>query len=209
LIRESFDASKPFSLHETAMDLYRLDLVVGGMPRAVAEFVDTRDFDFVLSAQKTLNNAYIADMTKYATSQETTRSMAAWASVPAQLAKENHKFQYKVIRSGARAFEYETPLDWLKSAGIVHKCVRVTEGKEPLAVYADNDSFKVYMMDTGLLCSKFDLAANVVISGTPNFDGFKGALTENYIMQALVANGFTPFYWRSPFCLSKRNQRTT
>jgi len=198
LIRESFETSKPFSLHETVMDLYRLYLVVGGMPRAVAEYIDTRDFDFVLSAQKTLNNAYIADMAKYATSQETTRIMAAWASVPAQLAKENHKFQYKVIRSGARAFEYETPLDWLKSAGIVHKCVRVTEGKVPLAAYADNDSFKVYMMDTGLLCSKFDLAANVVLSGSPNFDGFKGALTENYIMQVLVANGFTPYYWSSP-----------
>jgi predicted AAA+ superfamily ATPase len=198
LIRESFEASKAFSLHETALDLYKLYLVVGGMPRAVAEYVDTRDFDFVLSAQKTLNNAYIADMAKYASTQETTRIMAAWASVPAQLAKENHKFQYKVIRSGARAFEYETPLEWLQSAGIVHKCIRVTEGKVPLAAYADNDSFKVYMMDTGLLCSKFDLPANIVISGPPTFDGFKGALTENYIMQSLVSNGFTPYYWSSP-----------
>jgi predicted AAA+ superfamily ATPase len=137
-------------------------------------------------------------MAKYASTQETTRIMSAWASVPAQLAKENHKFQYKVIRSGARAFEYETPLEWLQSAGIVHKCIRVTEGKVPLAAYADNDSFKVYMMDTGLLCSKFDLPANIVISGPPTFDGFKGALTENYIMQSLVSNGFTPYYWSSP-----------
>jgi len=75
---------------------------------------------------------------------------------------------------------------------------RVTEGKIPLSAYADNDSFKVYMMDTGLLCSKFGIAANVILSGPHTFDGFKGALAENYICQNLAANGFTPFYWSSP-----------
>jgi predicted AAA+ superfamily ATPase len=198
LIQDSFEEFTPLSLHETAMDLYKTYLVVGGMPRAVLEYVDTRDFDFVISAQKTLNDAYIADMAKYAAPQETTKIMAAWASVPAQLAKENHKFQYKVIKSGARAYEYETPLDWLKTAGIINKCIRVSEGKMPLSAYADNSSFKVYMMDTGLLCSKFDIAAGVVINSPTSFDGFKGALAENYIMQALVANGFSPYYWSSP-----------
>jgi len=198
LIKDSYEAFTPLSLHETAMDLYKTCLVVGGMPRAVSEYVDTKDFDFVVSAQKTLNDAYIADMAKYATTQETTKIMAAWASVPAQLAKENHKFQYKVIKSGARAYEFETPLDWLKTAGMVNKCIRVSEGKMPLSAYADNGSFKVYMMDTGLLCSKFDIAANVVINSLTSFDGFKGALAENYIMQALVTNGFSPYYWSSP-----------
>jgi predicted AAA+ superfamily ATPase len=198
IIKDSYEAFTPFSLHETAMDLYKTYLVVGGMPRAVLEYVDTGDFDFVVSAQKSLNDAYIADMAKYATPQETTRIMAAWASVPAQLAKENHKFQYKVIKSGARAYEFETPLDWLKTAGMVNKCIRVSEGKLPLSVYADNTSFKVYMMDTGLLCSKFDIAAGVVINSLTSFDGFKGALAENYIMQALITNGFSPYYWSSP-----------
>jgi len=198
LIRESNSDLSPLVLHDTALDLYKVYLVVGGMPQAVLEYVDTRDFNFVLAAQKTINDAYIADMAKYASSQETTKIMAAWASIPAQLSKENHKFQYKVIKSGARAYEYETSLDWLKFAGIIHKCVRVTEGKIPLAAYADNDSFKVYMMDTGLLCSKFGIAANVILNGTPVFDGFKGAFAENYICQCLAANGFTPFYWSSP-----------
>ena len=198
LIKDSYETFTPLSLHETAMDLYKTYLVVGGMPRAVSEYVDTKDFDFVVSAQKTLNDAYIADMAKYAAPQETTRIMAAWASVPSQLAKENHKFQYKVIKSGARAYEFETPLDWLKTAGMVNKCIRVSEGKMPLSAYADNGSFKVYMMDTGLLCSKFDIAANVVINSLTSFDGFKGALAENYIMQALVTNGFSPYYWSSP-----------
>ena len=198
LIRDSYADFTPFSLHETAMDLYKTYLLVGGMPRVVFEYVDSKDFDFVISAQKALNDAYIADMAKYAAPQETTRIMAAWASVPAQLAKENHKFQYKVIKTGARAYEFETSLDWLNTAGIINKCVRVSEGKMPLSAYADNSSFKVYMMDTGLLCSKFDIAPGVVLNGPPSFDGFKGALAENYIMQTLVVKGFSPYYWSSP-----------
>lgn len=198
LIKECYENFSPNSLHDTALDLYKAYLVVGGMPRAVSEYVETRDFDFVMVAQKSLNDAYIADMAKYATPQETTKIMAAWASVPAQLAKENHKFQYKVIKSGARAYEYETPLDWLKTAGIINKCIRILEGKMPLSVYADNDSFKVYMVDTGLLCSKFDIVANAVLNSPPSFDGFKGALAENYVMQALVSNEISPYYWSSP-----------
>ena len=198
LIKESYAEFTPLSLHDTALDLYKTYLVVGGMPRAVSEYVDTHDFDFVTAAQKTLNDAYIADMAKYATPQDTTRIMAAWGSVPAQLSKENHKFQYKVIKSGARAYEYETAIDWLKAAGMINVCTRVSEGKMPLSAYADNDSFKIYMMDTGLLCSKFGIAANVVLSSPHSFDGFKGALAENYIMQALTVSGFVPFYWSSP-----------
>lgn len=197
LVKECYDDFSPNPLHDTAMDLYKIYLLVGGMPRAVSEYVDTRDFDFVKAAQKSLNDAYIADMAKYATPHETTKIMAAWASIPAQLAKENRKFQYKVIKSGARAYEYETPLDWLRTAGIVNKCIRISEGKMPLSAYADNDSFKVYMVDAGLLCSKFDITANVILSSSPSFDGFKGALAENYVMQALVANGISPYYWSS------------
>ncbi|MCK9312835.1 MAG: ATP-binding protein [Methanocorpusculum sp.] len=198
LIRECYESFLPFALHETAMDLYKTYLVVGGMPRAVSEYVETKDFNFVMATQKSLNDAYIADMAKYATPQETTKIMAAWTSVPAQFAKENHKFQYKVIKSGARAYEYETPLDWLKTAGIINKCIRIKEGKIPLLAYVDNNSFKVYMVDTGLLCSKFNISANVVLNSPISFNGFKGALTENYIMQVLVLNEINPFYWSSP-----------
>lgn len=197
LIKECYTDYLPNPLHDTAMDLYKTYLVVGGMPRAVSEYADTKDFNFVTATQKGLNDAYIADMAKYATPHETTKIMAAWASIPAQLAKENRKFQYKIIKTGARAYEYETPLNWLKTAGIVNKCIRINEGKMPLSAYADNDSFKVYMVDTGLLCSKFDIAATVILNSPSNFDGFKGALAENYVMQALVANGIHPYYWNS------------
>lgn len=197
LIRKSYETMSPLSLHDTAMDLYKTYLVVGGMPKAILDYVETNDFNFVIDTQKNLNNSYIADMAKYATPQETTKTMAAFASIPAQLAKENHKFQYKIIKSGARAYDYEPSLGWLKAAGIINKCVLAKEGKLPLSAYADNGNFKVYMVDTGLLCSKFGISANAVINNPHSFEGFKGALAENYVMQALIANGLQPYYWNS------------
>lgn len=198
LIREAYESFVPFTLHETALDFYRIYLVVGGMPQPVNVYVETKDFNFVHAAQKSLNDAYIADMAKYATPQETTKIMGAWASIPAQLAKENRKFQYRVIKPGARAYEYELPLQWLDSAGVVNRCIRVQEGRMPLSAFADTASFKIYMMDTGLLCSKFDIAVNMVLSNAHRMDGFKGALTENYVMQALTANGVHAYYWSVP-----------
>ena len=179
------------------MYLYRGYLIIGGMPKAVQDYIDTRDFNFVMSTQKTLNDSYIADMAKYSSAGETTRTLAAWNSIPAQLAKENKKFQYKVIKSGARAYDYAPAIDWLNAAGMINRCELVREGKLPLSAYVDSGSLKVYMMDTGLLCSKSEVPPIAILSSTPAIDGFKGALTENYVMQSLVANGITPFYWTS------------
>jgi len=197
-IRDAFNDLMPLQLHDTAMDLYKTYLVVGGMPRAVQEYAEKRDFDFVTAIQKTLNDSYIADMVKYAAPQETARIMAAWGSVPAQLAKDNRKFQYKVIKPGARSKDYETALEWLSAAGMINKCVHVTGGWTPLPAYAENDSFKVYLVDTGLLCSKLGIPVDTVLYTPHSFEGLKGALCENYIMQALVANGLDPYYWTSP-----------
>lgn len=198
LIREAYSGFTPLSLHDKAMDLYKTYLVVGGMPRAVQEYVNKKDFDFVAAIQRTLNDSYIADMAKYATPRQMTRNIAVWMSVPAQLAKENRKFQYKVIKSGARASDYEDALDWLTAAGMINKCFHVTQAQMPLEAYKENDIFKVYMVDTGLLCSKLDIAAKVVLHTPHSFDGFKGALAENYICQSLVTNGIKPYYWSSP-----------
>lgn len=198
LIRQSFQNNEPLSAHDLAMDFYKKYLVIGGMPAVVKSWLETQDFNYIVAVQKSLNGAYLADMAKYATPQETTRIMAVWDSIPGQLAKENHKFQYKFIRSGARAYEYELPLQWLKSAGMINRCDRVSEGKLPLTAYADHDAFKIYILDSGLLCAKFDLSARIVVDSPSSFDGFKGTLAENYIMQALVVNGFKPYYWRSP-----------
>jgi uncharacterized protein len=196
-IREHYQSNEMFSLHDTAMMYYKTYLLVGGMPRAVLDYIETKDYNFVTASQKSLNDSYIADMAKYATPNETTRIMNAYNSIPAQLSKENKKFQYKVIKSGARAYEYETPIEWLNASGVINKCVKVREGKMPLSVFVENESFKIYMADTGILCSKFSIPAKMILTETNAFDGFKGALTENYVAAALKTNGYDLYYWEA------------
>lgn len=194
-IRESFASSAPLATHERALEAMKKYIVTGGMPKAVAEYAEHKDFNYVTAVQKSLVNDYVADMAKYATPQDTARIIAAWNSVPAQLAKENHKFQYKLIKRGARSAEYETAITWLESSGIIHRCVRTAQGELPLSAYADDTAFKIYLADTGLLCSKFEIPPNVVIETPLAFNQFKGALAENCAMQALAANGVRPYYW--------------
>ena len=191
--RKAFSSRLPVPsfMHEELLSAYRDYLVIGGMPKAVAEYAEHKDFNYVTAVQKSLVNDYVADMAKYATPQDTARIIAAWNSVPAQLAKENHKFQYKLIKRGARSAEYETAITWLESSGIIHRCVRTAQGELPLSAYADDAAFKIYLADTGLLCSKFEIPPNVVMETPLAFNQFKGALAENYAMQALAANGAT------------------
>jgi hypothetical protein len=136
-------------------------------------------------------------MTKYVSPTETIRIMAAYNSIPAQLAKINKKFQYKIIKSGARANQYELSLHWLNASGIVVKCLKTTAGKFPLSLHAENNSFKIYMNDSGLLLSKFGVSANAIMSGNEGFNNIKGILAENYVANSLVINGYVPHYWES------------
>jgi len=161
------------------------------------DFVDKNDYDLVSSTQKNINNTYIADMAKYATASETSKIIAVFDSISSQLAKDNRKFQYKQIRSGARASDYEAAIDWLKLAGILIKCTRVSEGKAPPSVYADNSAFKSYLVDTGLLWSKYGLRPSAVMTDNGGYENIKGALMENCACTALVANGYQPYYWES------------
>jgi len=197
MIRECFENNSFFSAHNEFLDLYKTYLLVGGMPFVMSEYIKKKDFIQVCNLQRTIGDAYIADMVKYALPTETNKILAAYNSIPAQLAKENHKFQYKIIKTGARAYEFENSLDWLQIAGIVRKCVKITEGKFPLDLFAQNSSFKIYLSDCGLLASKFNLSPNVVLSDLSDFDHVKGALAENYVFSALTVNGYTPFYWES------------
>jgi len=196
-IRVSYTNNTEFSLHQIALDFYRKYLVVGGMPAAVNEYVDKKDYNFVASIQRTILNAYVADMAKYATANETTKIMAAFASIPAQLAKENRKFQYKIIKSGARAYDYETPIDWLKASGVIAKCIKVTEGRLPLSVFSENATFKVYMTDVGLLWQQLGVPANTILSESEGYENFKGILAENYVAASLFMAGHVLYYWES------------
>lgn len=194
LIREHFKSNEMFNLHEIALQYYKEYLVVGGMPRVILDFLETKDFNFVLASQKTINDSYIADMAKYASPMETIRILNAFNTIPSQLAKENKKFQYKLIKSGARAHEYEVPIEWLISSGIVNRCTKVNEGKLPLKAYCEPSSFKLYLGDSGLLCSKLEIPANLIINGNPKFNEFRGALTENYVCNALSSSNHSLYY---------------
>ena len=197
MIRQAFLEDKEFSLHSLANQYYRLYLAIGGMPRAILEYKEKQDMDFVTAILKDINNSYIADMAKYATSTQTTKIMAVYNIISSQLAKENKKFQYKLIKSGARAYEYETAINWLNASGIINQCTKIKEGKLPLSAFIEPESFKIYMSDVGLLCSKFGIPTNIVIVENDNMNDFKGALAENYVCNSLVQCGLKPYYWES------------
>ena len=197
MIRQAFSENKEFSLHSLANEYYRLYLAIGGMPRAIIEYKEKQDMDFVTAILKYINNSYIADMAKYATSTEITKIMAVYNIISAQLAKENKKFQYKLIKSGARAYEYETAINWLNASGIINQSTKINEGKLPLSAFIEPESFKIYMGDVGLLCNKFGIPTNIVIVENDNMNDFKGALAENYVCNSLVQCGLKPYYWES------------
>jgi predicted AAA+ superfamily ATPase len=199
IIQNSFDNNVPMekSLHEQALDLFLQYLVIGGMPEAILEYRKTENYTLVKAKQLSICNNYILDMNKYTdTKTQAVRNEAVYNTLPSQLAKENRKFQYALIKSGARANDYELSLHWLEKAAVIIKCNKVNEGKEPLANYEDFLSFKVYMSDVGLLAAKSN-NSHLSILGRTMGDTAKGAMTENYIAQELKANGFKFYYWES------------
>ena len=197
IIRTCYNSNLSCSLHEHFMEQFRLYLCLGGMPNVINTYLQTHSFDEVDVVQRNIVDAYIADMAKYALPVDTVKIMSAYHSVPAQLAKENKKFQYKFIKSGARSNQYETAIDWLCASGIVIKCVRIHQGHYPLSVHSEPGIFKIYMGDIGLLRSKLGIAAQVILSDSQQMNYFKGSLVENYVANALVSRGFECYYWES------------
>lgn len=197
VIRDLFSTFSPCSLHETLIDYYRTYLFTGGMPGVVKEYVETHDQMMTGEIKRGINDAYIADMARYTGKAETVRIISVYNSLTAQLAKENHKFQYKVIKSGARIAEYGTSIDWLKASGIVLACQKISEGHLPLSAYSDPGAFKLYHSDTGLLCAMAGLAEKSLTTKNLTGSGFIGALAENYVAKSLKAAGYTLYYWES------------
>lgn len=199
LISESFSMNTALSsaLHNKALELYLQYLVIGGMPEVVAEYMKDQNYTMVKARQLSICNNYVSDMNKYTeTKTQAIRNEAVYNSLPSQLAKENRKFQYARIQSGARAKDYELSLSWLDKASVIIRCNKTSEGKEPLAVYEDFLSFKIYMNDVGLLNAKSN-NSHLSVLGRTMGDTAKGALTENYVAQQLYANGLRIFYWES------------
>ena len=149
----------------------------------------------VRSIQQGIADAYLADMTKYASPLDSSKILNVWRSVPEQLAKENHKFQYATIASSARAFQYGAPINWLHAAGLVSFCYRVSEGRKPLRAFAQHDFFKLYVLDVGFLTMLQGLDASDLEPASDKGSRFRGGVAENYVMQQLRASGVEPFYW--------------
>ena len=197
-IREGYNTNRPLpeSLHSKALDLYRSYLVVGGMPAAISAYLRERKVMDSSLIQQAILSAYTADMTKYATASETSKIIACYDSIPAQLAKENRKFQYKVVRKGGSASLFGASIDWLAASSLVEKCERIEGGFMPPSAYRDLSAFKLYMNDVGLLANKSGIPASMMLSEHAGFT-FLGAMAENYIAQTLRAKGYPLYYWES------------
>lgn len=191
------NSSMPFALHDAAMLLYRKYLVVGGMPECVLQFTQTEDYILVRHTQNTILTSYLNDISKYNTSNEIKKTRLIYDNITVQLSKKNTRFQYKLIKKGGRAAEFENAIEWLCLSGIVSQVYKVEQIKKPLENYRDIDAFKIYVSDLGLLCAKKDLVANDVLYMVEELNDFKGGLTENYVNIQLTINGYKTYYWES------------
>ena len=198
-IREHYISNEPLdeALHNDAVLWLRRYFITGGMPAMVAEYVENQNFNNTSEIQQRILNEYVADMAKYADSRTAVKIRACYNSIPAQLAKENRKFQYKVVQKGGSASIFGEAVEWLRSAGVVLKCQAITQGTIPIAVFVDLSDFKMYLSDTGLLTMKSQMPHSMILSDIPIGGTFIGALTENYVAQALTANNFPLYYWKS------------
>ena len=169
---------------------------VGGMPEAVLKFTENANFKEVRDIQKQILDAYEQDFSKHAPRDIIPRIRMVWNSIPAQLAKENRKFIYGIIKEGARAKDYELALSWLVDCGLVHKICRATKPAIPLKAYEDRSAFKLFLADIGLLAAMGDIDAKTLVGGNSIFSEFKGALTEQFVLQQLNStNEYVIYYW--------------
>lgn len=175
-------------------EMLRYYYYVGGMPEAVLSFSQNRDWKEVREIQQEILKSYQRDISKHAPSDIVPRITDIWNSIPAQLSKENRKFIYGLVREGARAREYEIALQWLQDAGLIYKVYNVKAPRIPLKSYEDRAAFKIFLLDVGLLGAMARLKSTTIISGNDIFTEFKGALTEQYVMQQLSLN-YAPCYY--------------
>ena len=179
-------------------EAYRRYQVCGGMPAAVTAMMEKRGVQEVETIQKSVLTAYSLDFSKHAPSKDIPRIAAIWHSIPSQLSRENKKFVYKLVKSGARAREYEEGLLWLEHAGLIYRIFCSTKPRLPLSAYDDLSAFKIYLCDGGLLRVMARLPADVLWSDNPLYAEFKGAMAENMVLQSLVAHfEVMPRYWTS------------
>ena len=199
-IHNCYEANSPMpaALHEAGRKRYRQYLAVGGMPEVVARFIDTQDFTQVRHVLETIQMDYLDDMSKYQESaNEIKKTRLTYGTVAVQLSKKNTRFQYKIIKTGARASEYENAIEWLVSANLLSRVYRAEQIEKPLENYKDIDDFKIYLSDMGLLAAQKDIRAEDIFFMEEELADFKGGMTENYVNTQLVRSGFKPYFWRN------------
>ena len=169
---------------------------VGGMPEIVQDFVENKDFESVRNQQKEILSAYEEDFTKHIPTNTVAKIRLLWKSIPAQLSKENKKFIYGAPKEGARARDFEAALSWLINSGLVYRVNKITKPDLPITAYEDFNSFKLFVLDVGLLGAMTDLQADTIIDGNRIFEEFKGAIAEQYVLQQFKTIKDLPvFYW--------------
>lgn len=196
-IRRNYKENKqlPDALHHEAMQEYYNYCIVGGMPAAVLADMTANPTISQSEIRQMILDSYVADMAKYAATGETVKIYAAYDSLPVQLAKDSKKFQYKLIRQGARASQYGDSIDWLIKAGIVNKCTKCSQGYLPSAAYQDLTAFKLYYSDMGILSARTNMTTGRLLSNES--EHFRGIFAENYVACALKSLGHELFYWES------------
>ena len=198
-IRSHFlsNEAMPESVHSLAMDLYQKYLVIGGMPESVQRWVNTHSYLECRTVQQSILVGYNADMAKYAKPATTVKIRACFNSIPSQLAKENRKFQYKLAMKGGTAKIFGEAIEWLILAGTVHKCKLISHGFIPLSAQEDDSNFKIYMSDVGLLNTKAQMPVQILLNSIETDNTILGSVAENYVGQALAANGIPLRYWKN------------
>lgn len=195
-LMEQHDYAMMGNFRTELIDYLKYYYYVGGMPEAVQEYVQEKDFRAVREVQNKLLTAYENDLSKHAPAEMVTKIRMLWNSIPTQLAKENKKFVYGLVREGARAREYEVAITWLMDVGLVYKVERVKKPDFPLRAYQDFSAFKLFVLDVGLLGAMSRLNAKVILEGDRMFEEFKEALTEQYVLQQLIVHEENDiFYW--------------
>ncbi len=210
---ESGDAALIKNFNDQLIELLKQYYFVGGMPEVVNAFINDVDYNRARQIQNNILNAYENDFSKHAPISQLPRIRMVWQSIVGQLAKENSKFIYSILRQGSRAKEFELAIEWLKDAGLIHKAVRVKKPGLPINAYADWTDFKIYLNDVGLMCALGDLSAEILLSGHDLFKEFKGTVSEQFILQQLISQGYHPYYWAPEnshteidFLIQKENQ---
>ena len=196
-IRSHYISDIPFedTVHADLLAEYQQYCIIGGMPAAVAASLSNDAPIGQAEIRQMLLNSYIADMTKYADKNDTVKIFEAYDSLPVQLAKDTKKFQYKLIKRGARSSQYGDAIDWLIRSGIVNKCMKSEQGFYPIAAYQELSSFKLYYSDMGIMSARMGITLEAM--SKPQSDHFRGILTENYVSVALKSNGYELYYWES------------